>query len=210
MPSVKVITMYSERVAVILAGGKSTRMRKDKRFIEVDGVSLINRSIQLVKKISGIKKENVLISGDVPGFSSIADTEFKGLGPLSGLRSVVHHFLDSIDPKDILFLPVDMPALKVCDLDMLFEKAKIKSNTVCRFKESEMPFVLQTTRESRFELIEIIDSLLSDIDPSKRSVNRFQNTVGFCELDISQGSVKSLLNLNYPEDLEKFKKECLL
>jgi molybdopterin-guanine dinucleotide biosynthesis protein A len=71
--------------AIILAGGQSKRMGTDKALLELDGVSLLQNTINLCESIS----DSILISSNNPkhnkfGWPVISD-EIKNCGPLGGI-----------------------------------------------------------------------------------------------------------------------------
>jgi len=95
--------------AVILAGGKSSRMGRDKAFIELDGRSLIQRQVQLVREAGA---REVFVSGK-PGADypvpdcAVLEDEHADAGPLAGIERA----LASATQPLLLVLAVDMPAM---------------------------------------------------------------------------------------------------
>lgn len=72
---------------IILAGGLSSRMGTDKAMLQINGKSLLEKSLELCKPIC----HDILISSNNPkhrksGFSLIPD-EIKNCGPLGGIYS---------------------------------------------------------------------------------------------------------------------------
>ena len=76
---------------IILAGGKSSRMGKDKAFISNQGKMLINYSLELVQNFC----DPVLISANSSAYDSfnlpIIKDEFTGYGPIAGIYSSLKH-----------------------------------------------------------------------------------------------------------------------
>ena len=73
--------------AIILAGGKSTRMGSDKALLKIGNETLLERAVNLCRPVCS----QVLISSNSPlheiaGLTRIAD-EFAGCGPMSGIYS---------------------------------------------------------------------------------------------------------------------------
>ena len=92
--------------AVILAGGKSSRMGRDKAFLELDGQLLLARQISLVHEIGA---SEIFISGrsgvDYSAFKcQVLLDEQPGLGPLAGIASA----LDAANYPLLFVLAVDM------------------------------------------------------------------------------------------------------
>jgi molybdopterin-guanine dinucleotide biosynthesis protein A len=93
--------------AVILAGGKSSRMRRDKALLEVDRHPLLTRQIRLARE-SGA--DEVFISGragsDYSAFGvHVLMDNFQNAGPLAGIESA----LGKSPSPLLLVLAVDMP-----------------------------------------------------------------------------------------------------
>jgi len=81
--------MYNVKISgIILAGGKSSRMGKNKALLEIDGLTLIERVAAIM---SGVCSE-IIIAGDSsgtlnrPGCRSVPDI-YPGCGPLSGIHA---------------------------------------------------------------------------------------------------------------------------
>ena len=73
--------------AIILAGGKSRRMGTDKALLEIEGISLLNKAIQLCEQVC----DTIIISSNhsghkVFGYPVVAD-EIANCGPLGGIYS---------------------------------------------------------------------------------------------------------------------------
>jgi molybdenum cofactor guanylyltransferase len=95
--------------AVILAGGKSSRMTRDKAFLEIDGRTLLARQIELARQV-GAKK--IFVSGragiDYSGFNCpVLVDKFQDAGPLAG----VERALEATSTTLVLVLAVDLPGL---------------------------------------------------------------------------------------------------
>jgi molybdenum cofactor guanylyltransferase len=95
--------------AVILAGGKSSRMGRDKAGLEIGGQTMLARQIDLVRAVGA---GEVFISGRreqayaAPGCLRLSDN-FANAGPLAGIESA----LQSCHTPLLLVLAVDMPMM---------------------------------------------------------------------------------------------------
>lgn len=73
---------------IILAGGKSSRMRRDKAFVTVGGVSLIER---IVARVTRHFREVIIVTNRPEAFAHFHVTVVRdiipGLGPLSGMHA---------------------------------------------------------------------------------------------------------------------------
>ena len=95
--------------AVILAGGESRRMGRDKAMIELDGQTLLARAVEKVRRL-GVAE--IFISGR-PGrdysamkYPVLFDLE-PGFGPLGGIERALHECRSPL----LLVLAVDLPQM---------------------------------------------------------------------------------------------------
>ncbi len=104
--------------AVILAGGKSSRMGRDKAWIEIDGQSLIARQINLVSEAGA---GEIFISARTDqDFSRvrhpILTDRFSDAGPLAGIEAALRNCRESM----LLVMAVDMPAMTTSIIKQLW------------------------------------------------------------------------------------------
>jgi molybdenum cofactor guanylyltransferase len=94
--------------AILLAGGKSSRMGRDKAFLEFDGQPLWRRQIETLRALS---PEQLLIAGppreEWREFELVADI-IAGAGPLSGVVAA----LRKCTAPHLVVLAVDLPGMK--------------------------------------------------------------------------------------------------
>jgi len=103
--------------AVILAGGKSSRMGRDKARLPMEGQTLIERQIDLVRKLGA---GEILISARKEGDHSdlglpVITDQFVDAGPLGGIERALAICASPL----LLVLAVDMPYLTVKTLAQL-------------------------------------------------------------------------------------------
>ena len=76
---------------VVLAGGQSSRMGQDKALIDLGGITLLDRAIELLRPHA----KEVLVIGDpgkyAPTHASVIPDDFPGKGPLGGLVTALRH-----------------------------------------------------------------------------------------------------------------------
>lgn len=116
--------MYPHRVEAdqvsvfILAGGKSTRMGRDKAFVVLDGHTLLDRALALARTVTS----SVTIVGEgakYGRFAPVAEDIFPGCGPLAGIHAAL-----KASSKDLnLILAVDLPFATPALLDYLLKRA---------------------------------------------------------------------------------------
>ncbi|MGA2870431.1 MAG: molybdenum cofactor guanylyltransferase [Verrucomicrobiota bacterium] len=97
--------------AVILAGGKSSRMGRDKAFLEFEGKTLLERQIALARAAGA---GEIFIAGrsdtEYAGFDCLMlNDRFQNAGPLAGIERA----LDSASTSHLLVLAVDLPGLRL-------------------------------------------------------------------------------------------------
>ncbi|MEJ2681553.1 MAG: molybdenum cofactor guanylyltransferase [Gammaproteobacteria bacterium] len=107
--------VHDSRIAgVVLAGGQSSRMGRNKALLTFKGKPLIEHMMNIVLK-AGV--ERVWVSGEVPGYDGIPDAKADA-GPARAIVTVLQT-LDEFDA--IVFVPVDMPLLKPEMLHLLMQ-----------------------------------------------------------------------------------------
>jgi molybdopterin-guanine dinucleotide biosynthesis protein A len=122
---------------VVLAGGKSSRMGRDKAFLEIGGQALLARQIQLARKIGAAE---IFISGradaDYSAFGCrVLKDKFPNAGPLAGIESA----LDSISTPLLLVLAVDLPEMNAEFLQRLRAGCADDFGTIPCVKENIEP-----------------------------------------------------------------------
>lgn len=102
----------------VLAGGRSSRMGRDKALLMLGGEPLVQRSL---RKLSEICAEAAIAGGteDLARFGRVIPDQFPGCGPLGGIVSA----LEQSSLEWNLFLPVDAPFVPVASLKAMLEMA---------------------------------------------------------------------------------------
>jgi molybdopterin-guanine dinucleotide biosynthesis protein A len=96
----------------VLAGGKSSRMGRDKALLELAGRPL---AWHAVTKLQRVCADVQILSGnfELEGFAPLVLDMHEGCGPIGGLETALGHSWHEWN----LFLPVDMPFLPSAFLD---------------------------------------------------------------------------------------------
>ena len=152
--------------AVILAGGKSSRFGSNKADFVVDGKTLLERSLDLMKSCFS----DVCISSNNPehykyGFPVIEDS-VKNLGPIGGIYSV----LKIIQTEYAFFISVDMPLLtkrtvdrivsNVNFQDVLVPKSGWKIEPLCGVYRSSIVKEIENQIEKRdYKLLNLYENI---------------------------------------------------
>lgn len=179
---VAVNAVANMRIAgVVLAGGRSSRMGRDKAFLDFGGKPLIDHMMELLRN-SGL--DDVYVSGDIDGYPSISDTQSFN-GPACAIADVMAHFTGY---DGVLFVPVDMPLLSVGVLEAL-----MKSDGGGYFEQWPLPaFITQPC---------VVDNAYS--------VQKLLDEQGIKSLEIPAQYKAEMQNFNTPEDWKKVTRhEC--
>jgi molybdopterin-guanine dinucleotide biosynthesis protein A len=106
---------FDKIAGVVLAGGRSSRMGRDKAFLEFKRRPLVEHMMNILRS-TGLK--DVFVSGHVEGYPCITDD-----APFSGPAEAIKTVLKKIPGyKGYLFVPVDMPLLKSQTLQVLLQQ----------------------------------------------------------------------------------------
>lgn len=196
------MSMKEFETAVILAGGKSSRMGFDKQFLRINGMNIMENLInELSKEFDDIvivtnKQEEYKKSG----FRIISD-EIKGIGPLSG----IHVALKESKSKYVYFIACDMPNINL-DYIRYMKKSLRNSNAdgcIAKRDDKIEPF-------NAFYSIDILIKVEKLIQLNKRSMLGLIDIIDtiFVEKDIFKKynySYDMFINLNSKEELEIYK-----
>ena len=175
--------------AVILAGGKSTRMKQDKALVELNGKTLLNHQID---NLSPIFKE-IIISANTNyncDYKIINDIE-KDKGPIGGIYSI----LQNINTEKAFIIAVDMPYITEDIITKLIDNSNKFDITIPIINNRIEPTCAIYSKECISVIkkqLTLNNYKLADfIAKCKTNYTEF-NTVFF----------KKFRNLNTPDDLE--------
>jgi molybdopterin-guanine dinucleotide biosynthesis protein A len=106
---------------IILAGGKNTRMGVNKAFLDIDGLRLIDRTLDIYRRIFS---EIIIVSNDPLSYLEFTDTTivtdiYKGKGPLGGIYTGLFYAKNNY----AFACPCDMPFLTEAFIDYLIGQA---------------------------------------------------------------------------------------
>lgn len=172
------------RIGLLLAGGASTRMGRDKAGLDWQGRPLIAHMHAL---LSALPLQQVVVSGSRPEFGGIVD-ESPGRGPLGGIASAAQAMPDC----ELLVLAVDTPGLSPSLLQRLLNAP---ASACVRFGESPLPMRLRLDSELRGWL----RGWLRDAE-APRALHRLQARLQVQQLQLDPQDLRQLANLNTPEE----------
>lgn len=181
--------------ALILAGGKSSRMGSDKAFLMLDGQTLLERGLELARSVT----DNVRIVGSAEKFAAFApvvEDVFRECGPLGG----IHAGLKTSSAELNLMLAVDLPFVTQELLRYLVTRARESAavaivprtegwQPLCAVYRREFAEVAESAlREGRYKIATLFDLVLTE-------------AVEHAELEVAGFSAEMFRNLNTPEEL---------
>ena len=186
----------SDLIAVVLCGGRSTRMGRDKRTLKhPSGLSYLNYSIAQLRPIT----EKIFLSASSsPDFDCAIDVihdSVSGRGPVVGIAASVRCARE-LRCKACLVIPVDMPCLKSNHLKQL-----VNAWRNCR---TDQVVCATTHNDDRPQpLVAIypigcLDAVEELADSDDRSLFRWLQRRGFLSVALPD---KACHNVNHPDEL---------
>jgi len=179
-----------EFVGVILAGGKSSRMGKDKAFLELDGMPMLQRAANVMTDLGAsrlIVCRNEFEQGYLPDI-------YPHHGPLSGIHAALFE-----TKLPLLVMPVDMPLVDVPVMSSVLE-AGLATQAATHYQDHPLPLFVPNTKEVKSYLERCLSK--PDGDKSKTSMKRFLAYVGSVILTTSNEA--KLANANTPDEWQHY------
>ncbi len=190
---------YSDVTGVLLAGGTSRRMGRDKAFLVANGQALYFRSLELLCNYF----QKVMISGDRPDLASGVIPCIPDIYPGSALGGIFTS-LHTADTDWVFVSACDMPCPDFRILEMLLERRHSADAVVpetpsgfepvfALYHKNCLPVfekALQLGRKSIFNLYAELNV----------------HFLNWC--DMPEGWEKSLININTPADRDKIREEA--
>lgn len=172
-------------LGVLLAGGQSSRMGRDKALLDWRGQPLIAHQLATLHA-AGV--DELRVSGERPAYRGVADIEPQ-LGPVGGLVSVAASVASECD---LLVIPVDMPRLSAALLARLrTEQASARS---LRFVDHVLPWRLRLDAASRAT----VQALAQSVESRARSLRALQAAMATEVLALSEDEAAQLIDCNTP------------
>ena len=175
--------------AILLAGGKSSRMGRDKAMLPFQGMSLLEWQ---VRKLRGLGIGDIMLSGSRGGLEGVRviPDEYPGRGPLGGL----HACMKAARRPDCLVLSVDVPLVPPPALAELVRVHREGGGTVTLLRHGNRWEPLMGVYPSG--LCHAAERLLQG---ESTAVRRLLDETGFRLADWP-GDEELFLNCNTPED----------
>lgn len=192
MPSASTADSGSRPAGLVLAGGASVRMGRDKAELEYAGRSLLDHALE---RLSQAGAEPALVSGRRPGYEHIPDRE-PGRGPLGGIASVLAARPDLLG-RTLIVLPIDTPALAPEDLRRLADHTA--RHPGAHFRDHPLPAAMRVDRVLIRGLTEILEGTGPD------SMQALTRECDFVAVDPGEADLR---NINTPTDWKALVREA--
>lgn len=170
--------------ALILAGGRSSRMGRDKAMLDWHGQPLLAAQIQHMEALGATE---LRVSGDYPEVGGIPD-RCQGLGPLGGLDSAL---ADAVD-GNWLIVPIDMPLLQRAHIVPLISATQTASASC--YRDHVLPMALRLDGHARALIRTLIEQ-----PNGGRSLRALHRRLDGCCIDCPPDLRGGLSNCNTPE-----------
>lgn len=182
--------------AIILTGGKSSRMGRDKALVKVDGQTLLERATGFCSSIAN----EVLISSDsevhgVNGIKTIPD-EYKDCGPMGGIYSCLKESAN----EWCFVLSVDAPFVEKELLNDLIRNAAGFDAVVPVHSGKKEPLIALYHKQ-------MLPELRKELDSGSYKLQILLQKVNTCYTDVTQLQQeypRLFSNINFLEDLDQF------
>jgi molybdopterin-guanine dinucleotide biosynthesis protein A len=185
---------------VILSGGKSARMGRDKAFIEIDGIPIIQRTYDIFQKIFN---EIIIVTSQIELYSAfnakIVSDLIENYGALGGLYTGLFY---SSNPYSFC-AACDMPFLKESLIQFLAHRVNGYDVIVPRTADGLQPlhaFYSKNCLTSIKHLIEMGKYKIIDFYPMVNT--QIIEESEFIHLDVTK---ESFININTPGELSFLK-----
>lgn len=195
----------SQRGVIVLAGGTSKRMGKDKTLLQVKGVPMIKRVIDAALKVSNEvivvtanKRKSKQLSKIIGGDVTIVEDEERGWGPLMGMLTGCKRAC----AEYVAIVPCDAPFLNPKILIELFKRAEGHDAAIPRWPNGYLE-PLHSVYRRRV----ILNAAQELIKKGSRSILRLIESlkdvvyVSVEELKFIDERLLTFFNVNTPRDL---------
>ena len=199
-----VIDMKSFGSAIILAGGKSTRMGFDKQLLRLRERSLIEG---LIRRLGGSFDETIVVTNRPELYIGLADKITGDIIPDMGPLSGIHAGLSAASSEYSFVIACDMPQLNTKYIDYMMELLNKNESMACitKFGDWIEPF-------NAFYSKALIDHIESFLMGGGKAVHRLlmNHNVEYIPEEVARGFSPDwgmFFNLNTREDLLKYTEE---
>lgn len=190
------IKSSKEATGIILCGGKSARMGKNKAFLQVGGIPIIQRIFSLFDELF---EEILIITNQRELFTDLHAKIYNDLIPDRGALGGLYTGLFYSAFRYSFCVACDMPFLQPSLIKFLFSKTEDYDAVVPRTQDGLQPLHAVYSKDCLSPVKELIDhGGLKIIDFYEKARVRVIDEVEFRFLDPDRDS---FLNVNTPEEL---------
>ncbi len=192
--------------ALILAGGKGTRMRQDKALMELCGKPLLSYSLERALAFADEVVVALGRNGDLDRYDDVLPRQvvvtrdnFDGKGPLAG----IHAGMEAIRSRYAAVLPCDSPFVKEEVVTLLFQEAAGVDAAIPRWPSGYIEplhavYKVRPVRRAAREALRLGRLRVDDILPMVDGV-RYVTTNRIRRVD---PELLTFMNINHRRDLE--------
>ncbi len=183
----------ADKVTVILAGGQSRRMGRDKALLPFGSTTLLAHVADRARAL-GFPVVVSTAPGrlyDLPSSVMLIEDTYAGGGPLGGILSVMR----AVEAAHYLFWPVDMPRLDARIWQMFLEASALEPHKMICARTADRIFPLPGVFPAAARLL-----LESHWAAGRRALYPLCATNAAKVIDLSRYSAY-FVNLNSPDDL---------
>ncbi|WP_459211715.1 molybdenum cofactor guanylyltransferase [Aquimarina rhabdastrellae] len=178
---------------IILAGGKSRRMGKDKGLIIFKGKPFIK---YIIEALQPLVNEIVIVSDDEAYDVFMETTRIPDRIPVSGPLGGIYTGLDYIKTPYAIVLSCDIPKIKTDSLEKLTRHITIENDVVQYEYDGEtMPLIAVYKKECKI-------TCLSLLEKDKRRVRSLIDELQVKTIQVPESIKDQVININTPEELK--------
>jgi molybdopterin-guanine dinucleotide biosynthesis protein A len=190
--------------AVILAGGKSTRMGFDKQLLQVQGGTIVQHLIGRLE----CRFADIMVSSAAPELYDpekvrVIQDIYQDVGPLGG----IHAALVSAKSEAVFVIACDMPYVEVSYIDFMMGELEKGSYDACVTGRGDHLEVFHS-----FFCRSALASLESELAAGHFSVQRFTKKINSLIIPESEATKhlpdwRAFTNINTPEEYAEFQRK---
>ncbi len=195
----------------VLAGGRSSRMGRDKALLPLHGVPLVVSSLDRLRAL-GLRPVIAGARPDLAQYATVVPDLHPGCGPLGGIEAAL---AAAGSPEErVLFLPVDLPLLPEAFLALLMERAERtgalatipvfagRAQPLCAvYRAALLPGIAAALATGDYKVMRVVDSLTS---ASTRDLFQVEAALAAQSILLDRAThplYRWFENINAPEDL---------
>ena len=119
------VSAWPEAAGFVLAGGRSSRMGRDKALLPFAGRTLIEQALAILRE-AGLPASIAGARSPLAAFAPVVEDAHPGLGPLSGICAA----LQSTSAQTAVLIPVDLPLIPASLIVYLLHHARTTGRAV--------------------------------------------------------------------------------